>query len=110
MKHMKLFEEFEKPLSVARKTKFYTEDESYDGWTFDDEWNGFDVPYFEKAVADKIAKDCNGIYNEKDKTYVFPDENDEEFYKEQEIDTTDGKKVVYPIGAYAWTWTEDKIK
>lgn len=48
---------------MARKSTFITENNVvYDGWTFDEDWNGFAVPYFEKEEADKICKDLNGKF------------------------------------------------
>lgn len=96
---------FDKP---AVKGLFYLdaiEDQTFPGYTFGDDWNGFEVPYFEKAEADKIMQALKGSY--KNGTYVFDsgDEDDPDEYEVQTIDTVDGPKEVYAIGAYGWTWS-----
>lgn len=107
MKHIKLFEQFTNEESkIARKTNFNADTEAdYEGWTFDEDWNGFEVPYFEKDVADKITKDLNGTYDASKDCYKFEDEED---FSSQTINTTDGEKKVYCIGGYTWVWSEIK--
>lgn len=93
----------------AVKAIFYLdsiEDKTFPGYTFGEDWNGFSVPYFEKEQADRIMEALGGEY--KDDTYTFDDGyGGEEEYEKQTIDTVDGKKIVYPIGAYNWTWGEE---
>jgi len=107
MKNIKTYELFERELKKARKSTFTIDgEESFEGWTFDDEWNGFACPYFEKEAADKVAKYCNGKFDGKD-TYSFDEEREEpEVYTSQMIETVEGKKKVWPIGAWMWTWSE----
>ena len=83
--------------------------EKFTGYTFGDDWNGWAVPYFEKEEADKVAKSFNGRYE--NDTYFFDDGYDgEEEYEKQTIETVDGPKEVYAIGAYNWTWSNDLMR
>jgi hypothetical protein len=97
MKHVKLFEDFNRP---AMKGTFSLDEKSYDGYTFGEKWNGFECPYFEKDVADQIMKDMDGRFE--NDTYKFEGSED---FEPQDIDTEDGKKKVWAIGAYSWTWS-----
>lgn len=94
--------------TVARKGTFSDSDgNQYDGYTFGENWNGFAVPYFEKSVALNIAIALGGTFDADKNSYVFEEESDEE-YVSQLINTVDGEKNVYPIGAYSWVWSEDE--
>lgn len=97
---------------IAVASSFSLEEKQYAGWTFGDQWNGFGVPYFEKSVADEIVKDINEMDEDGGNVYI-PGEDaydfiDDDKYKGMKIVTTDGEKHVYPIGAFMWTWHEDK--
>ncbi len=87
-------------------------------------WNGWAVPYFVKEIADKI-KDIVSTENyleiiyDKDKdcyicTLYQNGEIEEEYVFEKEIiNTPEGKKEVYAIGAGYWTWdsyTPEEVK
>ncbi len=76
----------------------------YKGYTNGGIWNGWECPYFEKEEADKIAKDYNGEFV--DDTYVFPNDDDD-VYESENLETVDGKKKVWAIGAYAWVWEKE---
>lgn len=99
----------------------------YEGYCVKDcTWNGFEVPYFTKEVADQIISDVNesnkeyvelfydkdnNCYKCIDKQYIDednPNQNKEEYTTT--FDTSefiiDNKKVtLYGIGAYYWTWS-----
>ncbi len=77
----------------------------YAGYTFGDDWNGFECPYFEKEAADKMSMDMMG--RAEGDTYVFEQEDDEPLTINSEIiKTVDGDKKVWPIGAYYWVWSD----
>ena len=79
------------------------------GYTFGDTWNGFAVPYFERPEANLIMEGLGGTY--KDGKYLFDDGFGEyEEYEKQSIETVDGPKEVYAIGAYSWVWYDDLMK
>ena len=85
---------------IAKKIKVTIDDEnSFYAWTFGDTWNGFEVPYFEKAEADKVAKSIGGSFDRVSRDFIF-----ETFFKSNVINTDEGQKEVWPIGAYSWTW------
>jgi hypothetical protein len=81
-----------------------------EAWTFGDLWNGWQTPYFEKDKADQIVKDLRDEYpaefkdNGKTKSYIFTIEGETDIFVAQTIQTTEGEKEVYPIGAYSWVW------
>lgn len=104
-RRINMFENFKKP---ARRSAFAIDDEEgFPGWTFDEEWNGWDCPYFEKDAADKIAAKYKGSFSDDAYTFQMEDMEDEpERYESLMIDTEDGKKKVWAIGAYAWVWSE----
>lgn len=85
------------------------EGKTFKGYTFGDDWNGFATPYFERVEANQIMEALGGTY--KNGKYLFDDGYDgEEEYEKQTIDTVDGKKDVYAIGAYNWTWGNDLLR
>lgn len=90
------------------------EGKTFPGYTFGEDWNGWATPYFEIDQATEIAKALGGkkAYDKKP-YFMFPEhgENEGTFsdltdgpYLQETIKTEDGEKVVYPIGAYNWTW------
>lgn len=97
---------------TATKGLFYLdaiEGKEFSGYTFGDDWNGWETPYFEKPAANLIMEALGGTY--KDGKYLFDDGyGGEEEYEKQTIDTVDGPKDVYAIGAYSWTWSSAEKK
>lgn len=80
-------------------------------------WNGWACPYFEKNVADYIAirvsvDDNYSLYYDKEKDmYVLLEyENGElvetDYFEKRIINTPEGIKEVYPIGAGNWIWDD----
>ena len=99
-------------LKVARRGVFSIdsiEGKKFKGYTFNGDWNGWAVPYFERDETYEIARALGGrkIYYPPT-SFLFPDEDEE--YKRQKIKTVDGEKTVYPIGAYNWVWEEVEAK
>lgn len=85
------------------------EDKKFNGYTFGDDWNGWATPYFERPEANLIMEALGGTY--KDGKYLFDDGyGGEEEYQKETIDTVDGPKEVFAIGAYNWTWDNDLMK
>jgi len=95
---------------------------TYRGFTRDELWNGWAVPYFEKEAALQVAKDykwaaregggdmaeARASYDEGRDALLFYDPicNDE-IACEAETINVDGEKVrVYPVGTREWTWEE----
>lgn len=106
--------------NCARKTSFSIDGEkSFEGYTFNRYWNGFDCPYFTKEVAMEICKEFSFKYDEVEECRRFYDEETDTFYEEDwncdyereeignpmEINTEDGKIKVYDFGG-SWVWAE----
>lgn len=85
------------------------------GYTKGDRWNGWATPYFEIDEALDIMKEFNAddpefpiLYNEKTDTFTVEEiggfEGDS--WKGENLNTEDGIKHLYGIGAYSWTWED----
>jgi hypothetical protein len=99
---------------------FYAEwlDKKYRGWTTGDRWNGWATPYFEMNEARRYAADSLTAdmvipmhYDPVKDAFIginpdYPD--DPEVYKGALIDLHGRKLKLYPIGAYVWTWEEER--
>ena len=105
-------------LDVARKGKFRIADcdEAYEGYTFDNHWNGWEMPLFEKAVVNEFMLSwldeiehlaCS--YSKKTDTFKIKDlclKSIDEITG-LDIQTEDGKTVhVYDFGSLGWIWEE----
>lgn len=98
------------------------DDQPYEGYDLTPQlgfWNGFDSPGFEKAVADKICAQNMKDHAHDPKYRIFYDaakdaymEVDPEYNGDEEIEvgpaiqveTVDGPKKLYTLGAWMWTW------
>ena len=107
----------------GKKTKFWLDglDAEFEGYTFEDYWNGFACPNFEKDQVIRMMK----VFNQKpepedfqyfeawfegDNFYVKDRTVDEvEVFEPEEIDTVDGLKTTYSVGSHAWCWLEKDI-
>jgi hypothetical protein len=85
------------------------EDESFAGWTDGEFWNGWAMPYFEFATAEKVVASllgANGRYDAQSDSFVTQGQ-DEEIWPAQNITLVGGQTIkVYGIGAGSWTWDE----
>lgn len=82
---------------------------AYIGYTSGRLWNGWATPHFEIDEAKRVAEGFNEcaenpiFYNEQSKKfYTF----DGEIWKAETVQTEEGIKDLYGIGAYSWTWDE----
>lgn len=85
---------------------------AYIGYTSGRLWNGWATPYFEVADALTVMHD----YNKNTDRPMWYDEDidafriaeteytDEEIWKGENIQTDEGIKHLYGIGAYCWVW------
>ena len=88
---------------------------AYIGYTSGRLWNGWATPAFELAEAKRVAEGFNEtaenpiLYDEVyDQFYILDKESGElEKWEGCEIQTSEGFKHVYDIGAYSWVW--DKV-
>ncbi|MGC2237991.1 MAG: hypothetical protein WA584_17660 [Pyrinomonadaceae bacterium] len=93
-----------------RKAKFFLEVlEPYDfeGYTEDDDWNGWSCPYFTFDEAEKIVKahkqaGLKAIYEESSDEFIFELQGEIEIY----APTTINELKLYPIGTASWIWEE----
>jgi hypothetical protein len=91
----------------ARRIRVTIDDvNKFVAWTFDEEWNEWAVPHFEKNEADKVATAHNCKYNPDNDSYEFEQAGEVEEFEGLEIKTFEGPKKVYPIGAGSWVWDE----
>ena len=102
-----------------RKTKFKIESlgyESFDGFTKDEDWNGWDCPYFTFDQAQKVLKQFNlfreiigqkdfAFYNKDTDAFVFPSNDEDE--PEVFAAVSANNQKYYPVGAFCWIWEED---
>lgn len=97
-----------------RKTKFSICDDQriYEGYTDGRRWNGWECPWFTREVAEQIMKDLNSDdvkteYDEKADTYIVHwCEGTDDVFDGADMNTEDGIKHLYPIGAGCWIWDE----
>ena len=88
---------------------------AYIGYTSGRLWNGWATPHFELEEAKRVAEGFNGCaeypiqYDEiYDQFYILDMETEElETWKGEDIQTAEGIKHLYGIGAYSWVW--DKV-
>lgn len=101
---------------MMRKTIFTIEGvaSAYIGYTSGKLWNGWATPHFEIKEALEVMRDFNKNaeylmeYNAgRDEFFVY-DEGNEDFdrWKGESIQTNEGVKHLYGIGAYSWIWDE----
>lgn len=75
-------------------------------------WNGWACPRFTRAQADEVAAYCNAeadrnpdaervVWDEDWQSYRIAADTDEDVPEYVAADASG----LYPIGAYAWTWT-----
>jgi len=89
--------------------------ETFDGFTRDEDWNGWDCPYFTFEQAQKVLKNYNELrqiigqnnlaqYDLATDAFIFPagDEDETEVFA---AINENGQKY-YPVGAFCWIWEE----
>lgn len=87
---------------------------AYIGYTSGRLWNGWATPYFEKEEAIRVMHDYNSerdlsehmYYDEKNDMFITwcGVLNEYEYWRGEDIQTTEGIKHLYGIGAYSWIW------
>ena len=93
--------------------------QAFDAWVRDGQyWNGWEMPEFEKAEADKVLQWINegprhpdeqeSTYDEATDTYHIwiPGSDEFEDFTGADIETSDGTKHTYGIGSGGWVWDE----
>ena len=104
-----------------RKTKFKIESlgyETFDGFTKDEEWNGWACPYFTFEQAQKVLKNYNELrkiigqknlafYDSMAEAFVFP--SDDQYESETFKAINESGEQYYPVGAFNWIWEETNV-
>ena len=101
----------------GRKSMFAIEDgPEYEGYTTGEGWKVYESPYFEKEVIEQIFTDISDVvwgYNETKDYYTYhlldhsiEDVNDLPVVQGTFVETMEGTKHVYQLGAGAWVWDE----
>lgn len=101
----------------GRKSMFAIEEgPEYVGYTTGEGWKVYESPYFEKEVVEQIFIDTEDVvwgYNELQDYYTYhlldhsiEDVNDLPVVRGTFIETIEGTKHVYQLGAGAWIWSE----
>jgi hypothetical protein len=87
----------------------------FEGWSDGTDWNGWAVPFFELDQAMEVLAALRRTgrtseYDPQTDTFVFAEQedDDEEQYPSSEIDTADGPRKVYGLGAGVWIWDFDE--
>jgi hypothetical protein len=101
----------------GRKSNFAIEDgPEYVGYTTEEMWKVYACPYFEKEVIEQIFIDIEDVvwgYNEREDYFNYhlldhsvEDVNDLPVVQGTFIETIEGTKHVYQLGAGSWIWTD----
>lgn len=101
----------------GRKSMFAIEDgPEYVGYTTEEMWKVHACPYFEKEVIEQIFIDIEDVvwgYNEREDYFNYhlldhsvEDVNDLPVVQGTFIETIEGTKHVYQLGAGSWVWTD----
>jgi hypothetical protein len=86
--------------------------EAFRGYDLGDTWNGWRMPAFPFAEAQKVAEACSINYDAKLDAFIFDYDKDydPEVYSSKEYQTVDGTKKLYAIGAGCWVWEKATAK
>jgi len=107
----RIVDEEERAGTLFRRGRFALADSevNFDGWTDGQCWNGWEMPRFEKSVAERLVWSLGGgrarFDAERDAFVTVAQDGDEEIWASEQIIISDGSAVkVYPVGAGAWIW------
>ena len=113
----RLVDEAERTRAVYRRAKFTLADseDKFRGWTDGRAWNGWEMPHFEMAEAERLMLwlgDKRARFDaERDAFVTLSQDGEEEVWAGEAITISDGTAVkVYPVGAGAWTWDADEAR
>jgi hypothetical protein len=101
-------EERKKPL--WKRSRFCIEgiDGTFDGWTDGRLWNGWEMPLFEFAIAQRVIAAMNqqdAHYDSSQDAFVTKSSDGEEVWVAEILQTLGDRDLkAYPIGAGAWCW------
>ena len=110
---LRVVAEGEKAAALSRKGRFALADgeAAFDGWSNGELWNGWAMPRFEKAEAERVLARFGGqrarFVGELDAFVTMSQDGEEDVWGVEVITIADGSRIkAYPVGAGAWTWEE----
>ena len=77
------------------------------GYTTGGRWNGFEVPYFTKDVAERILSKLNYKYeyDEEKEEFHYQNEHSDPSTEKATVAVINGKETkLFSIGGCSWTW------
>ncbi len=85
------------------------ENQFFEGYTQDEDWNGWACPYFTFEESQKVVEahrktGQEARFDKNSNTFYFNNQDEVEFYQHLEFE---GIKL-YPIGNSTWIWEERK--
>ena len=105
--------EAERRASLFRRGRFALADseETFEGWANGQLWSGWEMPRFERTVAERLLMwlgEQRAWFDRKRDVFVaVSQDGEEEVWSAEAIVVTDGSRIkAYPVGAGAWTWEE----
>jgi len=108
---LRVVDESERARALFRREMFVLAGlkEGFSGWTDGLLWNGFEMPRFEKAEAERLVRWLSakrGRFDEEKDAFITGTQGDEdEVWAGESVVISDGSVLkVYPIGAGSWTW------
>jgi hypothetical protein len=109
----RLVTDAERAGTVYRHGRFAIADteETFEGWTDGRQWNGWEMPRFERSEAARLIEwlkpERAWFDAERDAFVTVSQDGEEEIWAAEGVVVSDGSKlVVYGIGAGAWIWDE----
>ena len=95
-----------------RPAKFTIEvypEQTFDGFSRGEDWNGWACPYFDFEQAKKVMeahrqRGWKAWYDELDDQFVFDFSHDGDGEPDAFPAEVIGGKKLYPIGAFCWIW------
>jgi hypothetical protein len=109
----RVVEENERTQALFRRVRFslLDSDDCFSGWSNGERWNGWAMPHFEFAEAQRLVAwltTGKGRFDSAEDAFVtVSQDGEEETWRGLSVAVTDGTSImVYPIGAGSWCWDE----
>lgn len=109
---LRIVSEGERSKPLWRRSRFSLEgiEDSFEGWTNDRLWNGWDMPFFEPKEAKRLSAQlthCTPRFDAKQDAFITGAGDEEEIWQAEMVELLGGQAIkVYPIGAGSWCWEE----
>lgn len=110
---LRIVNDAERNVALFRRGRFTLADsgEVFEGWSDGRLWNGWEMPRFERAEAERLltwlGDQRSRFDGDRDALVSFNQDGEEEVWAAEVITITDGSRIkTYPVGAGAWIWEE----